>query len=88
MIIDAALLVAFVVILLKADRYWPMWVAALQLLTMGIHAVRWFDPSLLPAAYHHLVVWLGYPVLGGIAVGTWRHDRRERADPMPGVTPG
>lgn len=83
-VIDLLLAAILILIALKADRYWPIWVSTLQVLTISFHGVRWYDSTVLPAAYHHLTVWLAYPALAMIVVGTWRHEQRDRR--RPGLT--
>lgn len=76
--IDAALLGALLVIALRANRFWPLWVAAIQCLALAAHAARAFDPGILPLAYWWIVGKLSYPMLLLLVVGTERHYRRSR----------
>jgi hypothetical protein len=74
--IDAALLVGLVAVALVADRFWPLYLAAVQLLTVALHGVRAYDLVILPAVYARIGGELGYLAIGILAVGTWRHWRR------------
>ncbi|MCW1986004.1 UNVERIFIED_ORG: hypothetical protein M2348_001736 [Sphingomonas sp. R1F5B] len=87
--IDAALLVVLLVIALTANRFWPLWIAAIQCLALGAHASRAFAPDILPLAYWLIVGKLSYPMLLLLVIGTERHHRRSRrrADPR-GKAPG
>lgn len=74
--IDAGLLLALAALACASDRYWPMWVTALQLDAIAIHAVRAMDTTLIPAVYAAGVGWAAYPMLALLAIGTYRHQQR------------
>lgn len=76
LLIDGALLLGLTAVALAADRFWPLYFAALQLLTVALHGVRAYDPAILPAVYARLGGELAYPTLVILAIGTWRHVRR------------
>ena len=80
--IDIALLASLTMVAAFADRYWPMWLAALQLVAVGIHAVRGYDHSILAAAYWLVTTKMAYPMLAILLAGTLRH-RRRLADGLP-----
>ena len=87
--IDAVLFVALFAIALMANRFWPLWVAALQCVALAAHAARAFDPGILPLAYWWVVGKLSYPMLFLLMVGTERHYRRRRGgarDPAWSIT--
>ena len=73
---DVATLVAFLILALFADRYWPLWIAALQVLGTTGHAVKLADPDLMRRAYAVALVFWSYPMLAILALGTYRHQRR------------
>lgn len=83
-LVDLAVLAGFVTIALTSQRFWPLWVAGLQLTTALGHGLKALDSDLLPQAYGAaLQVW-AYPILIILAVGTWRRQRRLRAsEPAP-----
>jgi hypothetical protein len=84
LIVDAAMLVTFVAIALKSQRFWPLWVAGLQLTTSFSHLMKAIDWQLLPVAYGAAVALWSYPILIILAVGTWRsHQRRLSAPVQP-----
>jgi hypothetical protein len=74
--IDAAVLIGFVAVALRSDRFWPLWVAGLQLTTSTAHLMKAVDESLLPIAYGAAVALWSYPILIILAIGTWRSQRR------------
>lgn len=76
--IDATLFAALLVIALRANRFWPLWVAAIQCLALAAHAARAFDPQILPMAYWWILGKLSYPMLVLLAMGIERHHRRRR----------
>jgi hypothetical protein len=76
--IDAALLVALALIAMFADRFWPLWVAALQALAVSAHAARGVDPQILPFAYWLLLGKLSYPMILMLGIGIERHQWRKR----------
>lgn len=89
LMIDAMVLAAFVAIALRSHRFWPLWVAGLQLTNSMSHLMKAIDVDLLPRAYFAAAVFWSYPILLILALGTWRGQRRyarERAECGSGVT--
>lgn len=82
MIIDILVLAGFMLVALRSSRFWPLWVAGLQLTTMLGHLLKAIDLSLLPRAYGASMAFWAYPIVLIVAVGTWRgHRRRTRHGP-------
>lgn len=79
MIIDLLVLLAFVWIALTSQRFWPLWVAGLQLTNSISHLMKLADIQLLPRAYGAAAAMWSYPILLILAVGTWRSHRRSIA---------
>ena len=78
-LVDLAMLATFITIALQSQRFWPLWVAGLQLTTSMSHLMKAIDWQLLPKAYGAAVALWSYPILIILAVGTWRsHQRRMR----------
>lgn len=73
--IDFGVLAAFIAIALKTTRFWPLWVAGLQLTATTGHMLKLLDPALVPFAYGAALASWSYPILLIIAVGTWRVSR-------------
>lgn len=80
LLVDAGVLAAFIVIALRSERFWPLWVAGLQLTMSMAHFLKAIDVTLLPRAYAAAAVFWSYPILFIIAFGTWRHQRRHRRE--------
>lgn len=77
--VDLAMLATFITIALQSQRFWPLWVAGLQLTTSMSHLMKAVDWQLLPKAYGAAVALWSYPILIILAIGTWRsHQRRVR----------
>ena len=74
--VDAGLFVGLLLLALVANRYWPMWLAALQLLTLGVHLVKVYDPTILPIVYARVSGEIGYPMLVLLVIGIGRAHRR------------
>lgn len=76
--IDIGLLAALVLIALFADRFWPIWIAALQGLTVAGHAARAVDPQILPYAYWLMLGKISYPMIALLAIAIERHQWRKQ----------
>lgn len=75
MSIDTAYFVVLVALALKAQRYWPLWAAALQLDTVLTHILM-FSKTTPPFSYG-FALWLwGLPLPILFAAGAWRHRNR------------
>ena len=77
-VIDVACLVAFTILALRAERYWPLWVAALQIIGIAGHAIKFADPDVIRRAFAFALAFWSYPMLLLIALGTHNHQRRLR----------
>ncbi|WCT72539.1 hypothetical protein PQ455_12945 [Sphingomonas naphthae] len=84
---DVAVFVAFLVLTLRSNRFWPIWVSALQLIAVATHlaiAIRPFDlrPETIPIvrpllqAYAIALGFWAYPMLALIVLGAHRQHRR------------
>lgn len=76
MLVDLAVLLAFVAVALRSKRFWPLWIAGLQLTTSIGHLLKGIDHELLPRAYGAALQFWSYPILLILAVGTYRSHRR------------
>lgn len=86
LVIDTLVLLAFVAIALRSDRFWPLWVAGLQLTISMSHLFKAIQPGLLPMAYAAAERFWSYPTLVIIFIGAWRQHRRgtiQSHDPAP-----
>lgn len=78
--VDLMTLAAFTFVALTTDRFWPLWVSGLQLTTSMGHILKGLDVGLVPLAYAAALRFWSYPILIILALGTWRHQRRVRAE--------
>lgn len=76
LLIDALTLIAFTLLALRSDRFWPLWIAGLQLTTLVSHALKAVQLDLMPHAYAAAARFWVYPIFLIIVVGTWRGHRR------------
>lgn len=76
-IVDVAVLTGFVAVALRSSRFWPLWIAGLQLTTTFGHAMKGVTQDLLPQAYAAALSFWAYPIILILAVGVWRGHRRE-----------
>ena len=81
--IDGFVLAAFVAIALTSQRFWPLWIAGLQLTNSMAHLMKAIESDLLPRAYAAAAAFWSYPILIIIVVAAWRsHRRRTREGRM------
>ena len=83
LLVDLAVLGAFVAVALVSDRFWPLWVAGLQLTTSIAHFLKAMDPQMVPLAYGAAVRFWSYPILIILFIGAWRSHRRLLAQDRP-----
>lgn len=77
LVIDVAVLAAFVILAVRADRLWPIWVSALAGLGVVGHLARWYGGiHVSPQAYAVGIVIWSYAILALIAIGTWNYRQR------------
>jgi hypothetical protein len=79
-VVDLLTLAAFTGLALRSERFWPLWVAGLQLTTLVAHALKAVELELLPHAYAAAARLWVYPIFLIIVVGTWRSNHRERRE--------
>ena len=82
-LVDLFTLGGFTFIALSTDRFWPLWVAGLQLTTMVAHGLKAIELDLVPQAYAAAARFWVYPIFLIIIVGTWRSHRRDQGDQPP-----
>ncbi len=75
--VDICLLTGMAIIMAKADRFWPIYCTAFQVLAVATHGVRVFDPLVMPPVYYRSTAWLAYPTLLILVAGVHRHRTRE-----------
>jgi hypothetical protein len=76
LLVDVSAFVAFTMVALKSERFWPLWVAGLQLTTLMSHLFKVGRLDLMPQAYAAAARFWVYPIFLIIVIGTWRSHRR------------
>jgi hypothetical protein len=71
-------LASFTFIALRSTRFWPMWVAGLQLVATSVHLLKLLSPALMGLVFGAALAFWSYPILLIIAVGAWRTHLIER----------
>ena len=73
--VDLTTLILFTAVAMTSSRFWPLWVAGLQLTTSMAHLLKAVELDLMPYAYGAAARFWSYPILLILAVGTWRAHR-------------
>ena len=75
-LVDVGAFAAFTFLALRSERFWPLWLAGLQLTTVIAHLLKAVHLDLMPQAYAAAARFWVYPIFLVIVVGTWRTARR------------
>ncbi|UVO53048.1 hypothetical protein [Sphingomonas sp. SUN039] len=76
--IDATLLLALVLIALRANRIWPLWMSALQLITVAAHVLNMISSNRNPWAYVASITVTSFLMPPVLVYGTYSLQRRRR----------
>ena len=79
-VVDAAALAGFTLVALRSERFWPLWVAGLQLTTIWAHFFKTLESGLVAQVYAAAERFWSYPILLILILGTWRRTRQEEPD--------
>ena len=79
-VLDLAMLATFVTLALRSSRFWPLWVAGLQLTMSMAHLLKAIEADLLPRAYAAAAVFWSYPILFIILFASWRTRKYDELD--------
>jgi uncharacterized membrane protein YecN with MAPEG domain len=85
--LDVAMLAIFVAVALRSSRFWPLWVAGLQLTMSMAHVMKAIDEQLMPRAYAAAAVFWSYPILLIILFACWRTREYEEFERRSNVLP-
>lgn len=80
MAVDVIVFAGFLWVALQSSRFWPLWIAGLQLTAILGHLLKAVDIGLFSRAYGAALMFWGYPIVLILAVGTWRGVRRNRGE--------
>lgn len=78
LVLDSAELLAISALALSANRLWPLWAAAAQLICVSGHLVALVEPGGMTLAYWALTQIPQYIQLFALLLGAVAHARRER----------
>lgn len=73
--VDVLLALGFVALALRAQRYWPMWVAMIHIDIVAFHLIM-FSPETGALSYWAMQALWSYPAPILLAIGTYRHRQR------------
>lgn len=76
LLVDMLLLAGLYHVALRSTRWWPLFVAGFQLVTVGVHVFRIVAPKTLPMTYFNTTALWSYPMVLALIAGTWRHGQR------------
>lgn len=77
-VVDVAVLLGFMAIALRSDRYWPLWVTGFQLTATTVHLLKLLQPDLMPFVFFAALAFWSYPILLLVGIGAWRTAAVER----------
>jgi hypothetical protein len=77
-LVDVGVFLAFLAIALRSDRFWPLWVAGLQLNAPIVHLLQLIAPGLIPFVLGVALAFWSYPILLLIGIGALRSAEIER----------
>lgn len=77
-LVDLGVFFGFLAIALRSERFWPLWVAGLQLTAITIHPMMIISPDLPARVFGAGLAFWSYPILILIAIGAWRTHLVER----------
>jgi hypothetical protein len=83
MAVDVIVFAGFLWVALRSNRFWPLWIAGLQLTTIMGHVLKAVDAGLFARAYGAALMFWSYPILLILAIGTWRNHQRMLRDALP-----
>ena len=81
--VDVIVFMGFLWVALRSERFWPLWIAGLQLTAIMGHVLKAVDVHLFTKAYAAAMVFWSYPIVLILAIGTWRSHRRHLSDKGP-----
>jgi len=73
--VDVAVAIALVALALRADRYWTLWVAGLQLVGTASHFVKLADSDIARLGYSIVMSFWAYPMLLLVTAGAYLQRR-------------
>lgn len=78
LLVDATMLAGLLAVALLADRYWPLWLTALQAFGVIAHVAKALAPDIMPNVYQITQAFIAYPGLVLLILATRCHRQRLR----------
>ncbi len=78
LLVDLALLAALVVLALRANRFWPIWITALHASTVAVHLAKAANPELVWPVYATAAQASAVPIQLILLWAAMRHRRRRK----------
>ena len=75
-VVDAAMYAALLGVAIYADRYWTLWMSALQGIQLSSHLLGFMHGPSANLAYAIIAHLLSYPMMILLAVAVYRHKKR------------
>lgn len=76
---DFLLTIALVILAVKANRLWPIPMAACQLITFLAHVAKLVEPQMFAGGYALLITIWAWPIVGILMFGVYCHRKRIEA---------
>lgn len=73
-VVDGCLFLLLLFISLRSEKFWPLWLTAMQGLTILSHLAP-FVPHILPWSYYNAAVIWSYPTLIVLGFAVFQHHR-------------
>lgn len=73
--VDTGYLIAAYAFALRSDRFWPLWIAAFQLLTVTSHLATMVAPDFVPTMYSAIATFWVVPLLLSMVSGVYLDHR-------------
>ena len=73
--LDIMILLAFMALSLRTERFWPLWATSFHAVTVFTHIANIITPRSLPAAYSILQGFWVYPMMFVVILGAYGHQR-------------
>ncbi|WP_448662509.1 hypothetical protein ACG3SL_17860 [Sphingomonas sp. CJ20] len=74
-LIDITRFIALFAIALRANRFWPIWLSAFQLLALAAHLAKAMDLTIHPVVYGLMQAMWSYGIVIGLILATRVHQR-------------
>ncbi|QJB69268.1 hypothetical protein [Parasphingorhabdus halotolerans] len=81
--VDLLALLALIYVMIRSDRFWPIWATAFHLLAVTIHVAMMVAPEITPWAFATGAGFWAYPMLLALAIGTNEYVRPDEINHIP-----